>query len=103
MREIKFRAWDGKHMIFGFFNMPPQDQITKSWEYMQFTGLHDKTGKEIYEGDVLRTKDGEIGEIVWRRYGWKVTVPLNRSWQNPDALTEIIGNVFENPELITKK
>jgi uncharacterized phage protein (TIGR01671 family) len=64
MREIKFRAWDGKEMTTtfevssqGVVKFTPLGQSPKYLEHyklMQFTGLLDKNGKEIYEGDILR-------------------------------------------------
>lgn len=63
MREIKFRAWNGDAMEYGGFSVhassgqiiaaPFITRVTKDAPLMQFTGLHDKNGKEIYEGDRL--------------------------------------------------
>lgn len=69
-RQIKFRAWDGKKMIYpdghkyvlrfdgtiGKFDEIIKQYHTEEWKLMQFTGLLDKNGKEIYEGDLLRIK-----------------------------------------------
>lgn len=107
-RDLRFRAWDGKNMVLGFFNMPPQDEITQSWDYMQFTGLLDKNGKEIYEGDWCRfTHRGEAfqtkqGVVEFYNTGFRAVVD-----DKDDALTldryyeiEVIGNIYENKELM---
>jgi uncharacterized phage protein (TIGR01671 family) len=103
-REIKFRVWDAlrkdmhhydlSKISNGSYNINP-DHI------MQFTGLHDRTGKEIYEGDivsyyelnpyVILYQDGlyllenkELGNVYFPLWGE----------------CEVIGNIFENPDLL---
>jgi len=107
MREIKFRAWDTleKKMVFGHFNLPPVDTITKTWLYMQYTGLHDKNGKEIYEGDILKYQS-EICTVEWKLGAWLACCTkkdgLSGHWlgNNQEYIEEIIGNIYENPELL---
>ena len=159
MREIKFRAWfNGKRkMVYnlGFDDrsfttlddptleeneMPAvwdKDCIIDdsyyegafSFELMQYTGLKDKNGVEIYEGDILLEKNCKVwGEytkddgITWLKMTNKTEDRLyqvfydektcqfttNRGWLWPLSnltevignLTEVIGNIYENPELI---
>jgi len=108
MREIKFRAWDGEKML------PPQD-ITKCGEYwnwlglvdvalMQYTGLKDKNGVEIYEGDICKTSVPKIpkGWVYWSEEGAyfgirneKLPALLHRAGE-----LEVIGNIYETPELL---
>lgn len=111
MRTIKFRAWDslqGKMIfsepdIMNFFHKAFMDNV------MQFTGLLDKNGKEIYEGDILNQQDGWYRIIEWDEgCGGFIGVAIGKDvyekyWNNlgeRDESAEIIGNIFENPELL---
>lgn len=132
MREIKFRAWDGdkKEMSSEIrldfahglrlisttdlgFDMSSDDKCV----LMQFTGLLDKNGKEIYEGDIVKYTriNGKeiIAEIEWRSedgcyYYFNHKEPVDSDVSNKEStffiattITEIIGNIYENPELLT--
>lgn len=117
MRTIKFRVWDNhnKQML--------EDQEAKYWlsqgiqaEYLQFTGLLDKNGKEIYEGDIVKTGNmlgsvdwGEVfvdfgGEGHGEDFGNVITYVV-KTKSAPEALSnllvEIIGNIYEHEELLT--
>ena len=103
MREIKFRAWgkSKKTMYYQDFAVNP-DGTTKTWglyehlELLQYTGLHDKRGKEIYEGDILRFPDGEVTNVIWMEY------PAAFSPMDLHLASEVIGNIYENPELVNQ-
>src|SRR3989304_9140917 len=77
------------------------------FEIMQYTGLKDKNGKEIYEGDILRTNE-HIDFIVWneKKCGFsysndKSNMSLPQWFEHGQySGTEIIGNIYENPELL---
>lgn len=131
-REIKFRVWDGVQMFYEnlqidfndpacvYFGKSENLKSAKLSEVMlpQFTGLKDKNGKEIYEGDIvkwLQAKGGvlpaseqpKICEVVWEDCSW---VLLDRNAVNNGKYgryslischLEIIGNIFENSELLT--
>lgn len=111
MREIKFRAWDKKNKEWFYFGLnevygmgqdSPNGYAEINFdEIMQYTGLKDKNNKEIYEGDILKfnTKGGNemIYEVKWRGKGFK---PTRMSEDNQEEI-EIIGNIYENTELLS--
>jgi hypothetical protein len=132
MKEIKFRAWDKERKTMcGDFMHFAEDAIyrhdSNPWHdsrfiLMQFTGLKDKNGKEIYEGDVCKYWMGgrwKVGDIVWQRGGWAIHVrkygedPLDIIFEfqhfipcpdEGDTMQdqfEVIGNIYEDPELLT--
>ena len=126
MRKIKFRAWDKEEKTFipahrgliteyrdiDGFEYPT---IQKNDEYenvvlMQYTGLKDKNGKEIYEGDIVKAEDGIWAiEFGLPHDGTMISLVSNSRGEmslefaeNVYALgeTEKIGNIYENPELL---
>ena len=131
-RVIKFRAWDtiSERMVdepYNFRASYPIDKISddkkdydtpfqyyETWQdvddgvcrpcfIMQFTGLHDKNGKEIYEGDIIKKEFGHWGVIVYKSPSFEVTVSETQSslytkeWIKDSV---VIGNIYQNPELI---
>jgi uncharacterized phage protein (TIGR01671 family) len=77
-------------------------------ELMQFTGLLDKNGKEIYEGDIVICINGHEGVVEWEKSDccFNVTGYYNASNDYPSMAFmegqpfEVIGNIYENPELL---
>ena len=109
-REIKFRAWDKenkKMWQFGLFDLDDHyvygegECMPDDVEIMQYTGLKDKNGKEIYEGDVLSGKtlvgfeDGMF--VPHYNMGREERLEDIEGW---NKTREIIGNIYENPELL---
>jgi uncharacterized phage protein (TIGR01671 family) len=130
VRELKFRAWDNvdNRMIYAGENIdicftlgsagiecvdlnkisPSGDGVDsmEHLKYMQFTGLKDKNGKGIYEGDIVEginrlNEDWKIPQKVTFLKGcymfgnWNAHEYFNRH----QAIT-VIGNIYENPELL---
>jgi uncharacterized phage protein (TIGR01671 family) len=132
MREIKFRAWDEQNKIMhNDFQFIKSGDSANDWiifksdkhecfdrwvnnpyfsqqmKIMQFTGLHDKNGKEICEGDIIayeqmRIFESECFEVIFLEGAFK---RKNKNYDLRDLTVfidkiEIIGNIYENPELL---
>ena len=124
MREIKLRAWHKGKKIIGnvlgidilhkeiFFsneNVDCYEHVDfKNIELMQYTELKDKNNKEIYEGDIVKLRNNhgigvvkyydEWGAFVVEYVKSKPLVVLGMSYYKEDI--EVIGNIYENPELL---
>ena len=114
MREIKLRAFQdgmmntqknsGVYATKAFLDMLYED-----CELMQFTGLLDKDGKEIYEGDIVQTGDmygSYKGKIEWWGDRWTLNYMHAGESCNQALMTlslpEVIGNIYKNPELLER-
>ena len=111
MREIKFRAWfsdngDEPSMLFfdlengHGFNIP---YIVKNSKLMQYTGLKDKNGTEIYEGDIVRQWSSWQGQTTSpttavKAVKWHATRPAFNIYSGKHL--EVICNIYENKELL---
>lgn len=111
MRPIKFRAWDKERLCWvdKFYIEPdgtvrtigytalgePHTDITDKVSLVQFTGLKDKNGKEIYEGDILKQYD-KTYEVYYINGHF---MSCNELWEE-NTRSEVIGNIYENPELL---
>jgi len=119
MREIRFRVWRNKAMFYNWGGWEDVDilhisELLEAFDckLMQFTGLLDKNGKEIYEGDILIVDWGGIQDkyildnkyekpfvMEWRCYSYP---PFSRYLPMPKDI-EVLGNIYENRELLEDK
>lgn len=120
MREIKFRAWDTdrqrmrtgsdnlmldlggrKYWQFGYdLNFLDQSHA-KEFVLMQYTGLHDKNGVEIYEGDIVKTDENDwVGKVVYEAPEFALVDNGFGFASLGYCETKVIGNIYENPELM---
>ena len=116
MREIRFRAWDKKEKkMCGWFDYPlysdalsiivrNNGQDSSDFILMQYTGLHDKQGKEIYEGDIVRNSYScaayteEMIEVVEYSGLHAGFVPLCLPRDLLGGM--VIGNIYENSDIL---
>ncbi len=122
MREIKFRAWDNDKKILcsvtdiNFSDYSANGVCFGDWsefsinKLMQYTGLKDKNGIEIYEGDIVKSRLG-IGFIDYTDSYFRIFRPFvfssnlcNETDSNElesKNRVEVIGNIYENLELLS--
>jgi len=112
MRAIKFRGWNKKEKKM--YQMEIFSVNNPGVEFLQFTGLIDKTGKEIYEGDIVTSTHADIVPSYTWTVSWKDAgfYPFNDADEQGHGelrwygvrehleTFEIIGNIYENPELL---
>ena len=132
MREIKFRAWDTmrrgqplKEMVYfgitrldGEYIIASGSYLEGDYKLMQYTGLKDKNGKEIYEGDVVETNrplhaweypKNSVRVIFFEEGAFYFKPPLHnliyRLHTNniKNHNMKVIGNIYENKELLEEK
>lgn len=127
MREILFRGkridngewkygylygiWEQGYILWGMTNNVPNMVEVDPETICQYTGLTDKNGKKIWEGDILEghlddkfPEDVTREKVIWHENGWKTEEPgcVDKEYFDEfDAENfEVVGNVFDNPELL---
>jgi uncharacterized phage protein (TIGR01671 family) len=115
MREIKFRAWDQGRWRTDTIRLKANGTLSGDFRHpihiCQCTGLKDKNGKEIYEGDLIVCNycKEDAGVVEWNmsmlrfELRWGDRHCGNARHTRIDNWAAIIGNVYENPELLEKR
>lgn len=114
MREIKFRAWTGfkmEHSVLAgagghYFHNPDQEWITRLSPYttvMHFTGLTDKNGTPIFEGDIVEWETDNVGGTSRMAVTIEPEDGIVRTFPYVNSTTEVIGNIYESPDLLTRE
>lgn len=123
MRELKFRAWDkhekrliGSSEFDGLYSYAESPELNfwlnnPNTVVMQYTGLLDRHGKEIYEGDLVRRNErakeykekwlDEVQEVYWNDEKALFALKGKENWGLIWQM-EVIGNIYENPNLLNK-
>lgn len=120
----KFRAWDkdrkymeytdenllvcfggnGKVVLTDLSSVYSNCEGMENFELMQSTGLKDKNGTEIYEGDIVKNIYDEIYVVKWFDAGFYLEERYNGGFDYSELHfgnnKEVIGNIYENPELL---
>ncbi len=114
MRVIKFRAWDIKKSIMlpekNLYHLPARYKINKI--LLQFIGLHDRNGEDVYEGDIIEWINNANGvskkcEIIFSGCSFMIRGLETYDCHIPIEIFEeeyfgvrVIGNIYENPDLL---
>ena len=94
-----FKSWDKVFLLWGMTGDGPNMEEVKPETVGQFTGLCDKNGKKIFEGDIVESPNGTQGFIEWQNAECAFLVNIGDDWQTMDDCPyEVIGNIYDNME-----
>lgn len=120
MRDLEFRAWDIKNKSWIYStHLPKTESQAWFWDMVheygciveQFTGLYDKNGKKIFEGDIIKSKhhNPSIFKVEFLEGGFCATygdedssmpIDINHFFDSTGCMIEVIGNIREHSDLL---
>lgn len=115
MKTIKFKVWFIKEKRMQLFSSLKDNKFAEllfyddydetDLKFLQFTGLFDKNEKEVFDGDIVKFDDGIIMNVFQSEDGSWILDKVDNSYKafkvyNQKEIIKVIGNKFENPELL---
>lgn len=94
-----FKIWHKVFLLWGMTGDCPNMEEVVPETIGQFTGLCDKNGKKIFEGDIVESPNGTQGFIEWQNAECAFLVNIGDDWQTmDDCHYEVVGNIYDNKE-----
>ena len=94
-----FKSWNKVFLLWGMTGDCPNMEEVVPETIGQFTGLCDKNGKKIFEGDIVESPNGTQGFIEWQNAECAFLVNIGDDWQTMDDCPhEVVGNIYDNKE-----
>ena len=94
-----FKSWDKVFLLWGKTDDCPNMEEVKPETVGQYTGLFDKNGKKIFEGDIVESPHGTQGVVEWQNAECAFLVNIGDDWQTMDDCPyEVVGNIYDKGE-----